>query len=117
MFQWRAQGPFIVGNSQESHQEWNEAVTSPLKDLQKCGKEWSTKSESNQPALNCVCDEQSGSHLVKPMSFLENEGLISGEWDTWDSGDEEQNSGEEKRLDDLWPLDRLATLERSKPLG
>jgi hypothetical protein len=86
---------------QERHQEWDKAVTSPLKDLQKGGKEWSTESKSNQPALNGIRDKQAQSHLVEPVFFLENEVFISGEWDVWDRGDKEQNDGEEKRLGDL----------------
>ena len=35
------------------------------------------------------------------MFFLEDEGLISGEWDAWDGGDKEQDSGEKKGLSDL----------------
>jgi len=74
---------------QERHQEWDEAVTSPLKDLQKGGKEWSTESKSNQPAFNGIRDKKPRSHLVKPVFFLEDEGLVSGEWNAWDRGDKE----------------------------
>jgi hypothetical protein len=74
---------------QERHQKRNETVASPLKDFQECSKERSTKCESDQPAFDGVRDEQPQSRLVKPVLFLENESLIYGEQDAWNSGDKE----------------------------
>ena len=76
-------------NSQEGHQERDEAVPSPFEYFQEGGKEWSTEGKSDQPAFDSIRDEQCRSCLIKPVLFLENKGLIDGERDAWDRGNEE----------------------------
>ena len=76
-------------NSQERHQEWDEAVTSPLEYFQEGGKERSTEGESDQPAFDGIGNEQPRSCLVEPVLLLEDEGLIHRERDTWNRGYEE----------------------------
>lgn len=102
--------------SQKRHQKRNEAVTSPLEDFQKCGKERSTECEPDQPALEGVREEQPRSRLVKPVLFLENKSLICGEWDARNRGDKEQNSSEEKRLSDLMNTGQISNIEHGRKI-
>jgi len=64
------------GYPQEYHDPRYEAVTSPLKDIEKGGKKRGADYYANNPAFQHVCKVEGEGHLVKAMLLLEDKSLI-----------------------------------------
>jgi hypothetical protein len=64
------------GTSQKYHDPRYEAVTSPLKDIEECGKSGGTNDYAESPTFQYVCKKQGEGGLVKTVLLLKDEGLI-----------------------------------------
>lgn len=64
------------GHPQEHHNPRYEAVASPLKDIEKGGKEGGAEDYAKSPAFQHVCKVEGEGHLIKAVLFLEDKSLI-----------------------------------------
>lgn len=64
------------GYPQKHHDPRYEAVTGPLKDIEKGRKKGGANNNSKSPAFQHVCEVEGKSGLIKTMLLLEDKSLI-----------------------------------------
>ncbi len=61
----------------ESHQPWDESVTSPLEDVKEGSKERGTQDKCHSPSLQEVNNKETWRRLVESMFFFEDKGAVN----------------------------------------
>ena len=75
-------------NLQKHHDPGDEAIASPLKDVEEGSENGCAQNNAKSPAFDHVDKIEGEGSLIEAMLLLKHEGLIQAERQSWESGSE-----------------------------